>query len=135
MLVQVERSSQGPGDAAPVTVMTSVGTVPAFWGGNPEAAAGEHYIEWELDEEFRWGFNCSPVAVEEPRLWQNERGVFCRGRLGLTGFEGAQPFAHLELAGAMIDLGHIDGLPPGMDGEWIEINLSPEKIKIYPYQL
>lgn len=96
---------------------------------------GEHHIEWELDEDFRWGFNCSPATVGEPCLYQDERGVFCRGRLGLTGIQAAQPFAHLELADAVIDLGHIDGLPQGMTGAWVEIDLRPEKIKIHPYQI
>ncbi|RSM59281.1 hypothetical protein DMH03_25880 [Amycolatopsis sp. WAC 01376] len=135
MLVQVERFSRIPGDAALVTLRTSVGTVPASWGGNLKAAVGEHHIEWELDEDFRWGFNCSPAAVEEPCLYQTESGVFCRGRLGLTGIQAAQAFAHLELADAVIDLGHIDGLPQGMAGAWVEINLRPEKIKIHPYQI
>ncbi|MFJ8912727.1 hypothetical protein [Amycolatopsis sp. NPDC102389] len=135
MLVQVELFSRNPGDATLVTVRTSVGTVQAFWGGNLEAAAGAHHIEWELDEEFRWGFNCSPAAVEEECLYQDERGVFCRGRLGVTGIEAAQPFPHLELVGAVIDLGHIEGLPQGTAGAWVEINLRPEKVKIYPYQI
>ncbi|WP_052121202.1 hypothetical protein [Amycolatopsis sp. MJM2582] len=131
MLVQVERH---PDDAGLVTVRTSVGTVPASWAGNPETATGEHHIEWELDEEFRWGSNCSPVAIEEPRLYNDEREVFYRGRLGLTEIEAAQPLAHLEMAGAVIDLGPIAGLPQGMAGTWVEINLRPEKIKIHPYQ-
>ncbi|WP_410646330.1 hypothetical protein [Amycolatopsis sp. cmx-4-54] len=135
VLVQVERLSRNPGDARLVTVRSSVGSVSASWCGNLEAAAGEHHIEWELDEEFRWGFNCSPATVEEPCLHQDERGVFSRGRLGLTGFESEEPFAHLELAGAVIDLGHIDGLPHGMAGTWVEINLRPEQIKIYPYRI
>jgi hypothetical protein len=59
----------------------------------------------------------------------------CRGRLGLTEMEGVQPFAHLELADALIDLGHVDAMPQGMAGAWVEIHLVPEKIKIYPYQL
>ncbi|WP_329047699.1 hypothetical protein OG738_36100 [Amycolatopsis sp. NBC_01488] len=116
MLVEVERSSPNPGDAALVTLRTSFGTVPVCWGGSWEAAAGEYHVEWELDEEFRWGFTCLPAAVEEPRLYQDGRGVCCRGRLGLTGIAEAQPFAHLELADAVIDLGHVDALPQGMAG-------------------
>lgn len=38
MLVQVERFSRNPGDAALVTVRTPVGTVAASWGGNLESA-------------------------------------------------------------------------------------------------
>jgi hypothetical protein len=135
MLVQMEWFSRNPGDAVLVTLRTSVGTVSACWAGNPEAAAGEHHVEWELDEEFRWGFNCLPAAVEEPCLYQEKRGVFCRGRLGLTEIQAAQPIAHLELADAVIDLGRIEALPQGMAGAWVEIHLKPEKIKIYPYQL
>lgn len=135
MLVEVARISPDPDDAAMVTLRTSVGTVPVRWGGSQEAAAGEHHVEWELDEEFQWGFNCLPAAVEEPRLSQDGRGVCCRGRLGLTGIEAAQPFAHLELAEAVIDLGQVDALPRGMAGAWVEIHLGPEKITIYPYQL
>ena len=135
MLVQVERFSRNPGDAALVTLRTPVGTGSACWAGNLEAAAGEHLVEWELDEEFRWGFNCLPAAVEQPCLYQEERGVSFRGRLGLTEMRPAPPFAHLELADAVIDLGHIEALPEGMAGAWVEIHLGPEKIKIYPYQL
>ncbi|VVJ19564.1 Uncharacterised protein [Amycolatopsis camponoti] len=135
MLVQVERLSRTPDDVTLVTLRTPIGTVSACWAGNLEAAAGEHHVEWELDEEFRWGSNCLPVAVEEPCLRQDEHAVFCRGRLGLTGIEAAQPFAHLELADAVIDLGHVDALPPGMAGAWVEVHLGPEKITIYPYQL
>jgi len=135
VLVEVARISPNPGDAALVTLRTSVGTVRVRWGGSREAPAGEYHVEWELDEEFRWGFNCSPAAVEEPGLYQDGRGVCCRGRLGLTGIEAAQPLAHLELAGAVIDLGHVDALPQGMAGAWVEVRLEPEKIKIYPYRL
>ena len=87
VLVQVERFSGNPGDAALVTLRTPAGIVSARLAGSLEAAAGEHHVEWELDEEFRWGFNCLPAAVEQARLYQEEHGVFCRGRLGLTGIE------------------------------------------------
>jgi NAD(P)-dependent dehydrogenase (short-subunit alcohol dehydrogenase family) len=30
-----------------------------------------HDVEWELDEEFRWGLNCSPVTTGEPYARQN----------------------------------------------------------------
>ncbi|RSN31347.1 hypothetical protein DMC61_14450 [Amycolatopsis sp. WAC 04169] len=135
MLVQVERFFRNPGDAVLDTVRTPVGTVAASWGGNLESAAGEHHVEWDLDEEFRWRFNCSLATVEEACLHQDEREVFCRGRLGLTEVEAAPPLAHLELAGAIIDLGQVDSLPQGMAGAWVEINLRPEKIKIYPYEI
>jgi hypothetical protein len=81
------------------------------------------------------GVNGVPAAVEEPCLSQDECGVFCRGRLGLTGIQAAQPFAHLKLADAIIDLGHIEALPEGMADAWVEIHLRPGKIKIYSYQL
>ncbi|ONF73065.1 hypothetical protein [Amycolatopsis keratiniphila] len=110
-------------------------TAPASWAGNLETAAGEHHIEWELDEEFQWGANCSPAAVEEPCIHQDERGVFYRGRLGLIEIEAEPPLAHLELVDVVIDLGHIEGLPQGMAGAWVEINLKPEKIRVYPYEI
>jgi hypothetical protein len=133
VLIQVEGLTRSPDDVALVEVRTSVGTVAARWCGGPEVAPGAHHVEWELDEEFRWGLNCSQVELEEPYLSQNERWVVFRGRLGLVGTLSVPMFAHLELADAVIDLGHIDALPDGMAGSWVEVRLEPEKIKIYPY--
>ncbi|MEO6083155.1 MAG: hypothetical protein ABIQ18_08610 [Umezawaea sp.] len=99
------------------------------------ATLGTHYVEWELDEEFQWGLNCVRAEVEEPHLCQDERRVVLRGQLGLEGTESAQAFAYLELADSMIALGHIDALPDGMSGAWVELHLEPAKIKLYPYAL
>jgi hypothetical protein len=133
VLVQVEGVIRSPDDAVLVEVRTSVGTVVARWCGDLEATLGAHHVEWELDEEFRWGLNCSQVEVEEPYLCQNERGVFFRSRLGLEETAPVPAFAHLELADALIILGHIDALPEGMAGSWVELHLKPEKVKVYPY--
>jgi hypothetical protein len=135
VLVQVEGVVRSADDGALVEVRTSVGTVAARWCGALDATPGAHHVEWELDEEFRWGLNCSRVEVEEPHLWQNERGVFFRGRLGLEEAASVPAFAHLELAGALIPLGHIDALPEGIAGSWVELHLGPEKVKVYPYLL
>lgn len=133
VLVRVERLTRSPDGAALVEVRTSVGTAAARWCGDPELATGVHHVEWELDEEFRWGLNCSEVEVEEPSLSQSEGGVVFRGRLGVVGTGSVPAFAHLELSDAVIDLGHIDALSDGMAGSWVELYLEPEKIKVYPH--
>ena len=92
-----------------------------------------HHVEWELDDDFRWGINCAQVEIEEPCLSQTERGVVFRGRLGVVGTASEPALTHLELADAIIDLGHIDALPDGMAGSWVELYLAPEKIKVYPF--
>jgi len=133
VLVQVEGAIRSPDGTALVEVRTSVGTAIARWCGDVGATSGAHHVEWELDEEFRWGLNCSQAAVEQPRLCQNERGVFLRGRLGLEETASVPAFAHVELAGALIVLGRIDALPEGMAGSWVELHVKPDKVKVYPY--
>ncbi len=39
------------------------------------------------------------------------------------------------LADSVIDLGHLDALPEGMAGSWIELNPKPANVKIYSYLL
>lgn len=135
VLVQVEEVTRSADDATLVEVRTSVGSAAAHWCGDLGATPGAHHVEWELDEEFRWGLNCSQVDVEGPHLCQNERGVFFRGRLHLDGAASVPAFAHLELADAVIDLGHVDALPEGVAGSWVELHLGPENVKVYPYLL
>ncbi|XVS62227.1 hypothetical protein ACQPYE_28695 [Actinosynnema sp. CA-299493] len=55
-------------------------------------------------------------------MCQNERGVFFRGRLVLEETARATAFAQLELAGASTILGHVDALPEGMAGSWVEVH-------------
>jgi hypothetical protein len=135
MLVQVDKVTRSPDGATLAEVRTSVGTVVARWCGDLGATLGTHHVEWELDEEFQWGLNCSQVEIEEPSLRQNEHGTFFRGRLGLEKTASVQAFAHLELADAVIDLGPIDALPEGAAGSWVELHLKPETISVYPYLL
>jgi hypothetical protein len=133
VLVHVERLTRFPDDTALVEVRTSVGTVAARWCGGPEAVPGVHHVEWELDDEFRWGINCVQVESEESCLSRTGRGVAFRGRLGVVGTASEPALMHLELADAVIDLGHIAGLPDGMAGSWVELYLALEKIKVYPF--
>jgi hypothetical protein len=133
--VQVDVIPPSVDDAASVEVRTSVGTVSARWYGDPGSAPGVHDVEWELDEEFRWGLNCSPATTEEPHVGQNGREVSFRGQLGLVGTASALALAHLELADAVIDLGRIEALPEGTAGSWVEVCLRPEKITVYPAQI
>jgi hypothetical protein len=121
-----------PDDAGLVEVRTAIGVVSARWRGEPGAAPGTHDIEWQLDEEFWWGINCTPVEAERPCLRHKGREVSFQGRLGL---DAASVLAHLELAGAVVFLGHIEALPEGAAGPWVEIHLDREKIKLYPYQV
>lgn len=132
MLVQVDgvRSSDG---ALLAEVKTSVGTAVVRWSDDPPVTPGAHHVEWELDQEFRWGLNCFRAEVEEPRVCQDERGIVFRGRLAVEGTGSVPRFAHLELAGAVIDLGHVDGLPEGVAGSWVEIHVEPDKVKVHPY--
>lgn len=118
-----------------VEVRTPVGTVAAHWGGGLRAAPGAHHVEWELDEEFRWGLNCSRAEAGEPRLCQDERGIFFRGRLDLEATASVPAFAYLELADAVIALGHIDALPEGAAGSWVELRLEAGNVKVFPYLL
>ncbi|MFE9745476.1 hypothetical protein ACFYOT_11270 [Saccharothrix saharensis] len=131
MLVQVEGVTRSASGAALVEVRTSVGTVTVRWCGDLEATPGAHHVEWELDEEFRWGPDCHPVDAGTPRLGQDERGAFFRGRLGLTSSTPA--FAHLELADAVVDLGRVDALPDDAAGSWVEVHLEPGKVAAHPY--
>ncbi|WP_177320643.1 hypothetical protein [Lentzea waywayandensis] len=133
MLVQVERVVRSSDDVVLAYVRTSVGLVVARWCGELEATPGAHHVEWELDEEFRWGLNCSEVEVGEPLVRENERGIFVQGQLGLEAADQGSAFAHLEFADALILLGHINGLPEGMAGSWVELHLPHEKVKVYPY--
>jgi hypothetical protein len=41
----------------------------------------------------------------------------------------------LELADSVIDLGHVDTLPAGMAGSWIELNPRPANVEVYSYLL
>lgn len=118
-----------------VEVRTPVGTVAAHWVADQRPVPGAHHVEWELDEEFRWGLNCSRAEVGEPRLCQNERRIYSRGRLGLEATASVPAFAYLELVDAVIALGHIDALPEGAAGSWIELRLEPENVEVYPYLL
>ncbi|WP_141980936.1 hypothetical protein [Saccharothrix saharensis] len=131
MLVHVEKVTRSPSGAALVEVRTSVGTVTARWCGDQEATSGAHHVEWELDEEFRWGLDCRRVDDEAPHLGQDERGAFFRGRLGLT--SSVPAYAHLEVADSVIDLGRVDALPDCVAGSWVEVHLEPEKVAVHPY--
>lgn len=141
MLVQVERLTESACGAVSVEVRTSVGMVTARWRGDRDATPGEHHVEWTLDEEFRWKHNCFQTAAEEPRVRHSERAVVFRGRLMLDVAEAAdddhaapgERWATLVLGDALIMLGHIEALPDGMAGSWVELHVAPENVEIHPY--
>lgn len=131
MLVRVERLTESAGGAVVVEVRTSVGTVTARWRGDRTATPGAHHVEWTLDEEFRWGLNCFQTAAGEPRVRHGESAVVFRGRLMLDA--AGEQWATLVLGDALIMLGHIEALPDGVAGAWVEIHVAPENIEVHPY--
>lgn len=133
MLVQVAGVVGSAGGADRVEVRTPVGTVVARWCGASRAVPGTHHVEWDLDQEFRWGLTCSPADVDSPRVRGDEHGSLFRGRLVLEATTSAPVFAHLELAGAVIALGHVDALPEGVSGSWVELHLEPGTVAVHPY--
>ena len=43
--------------------------------------------------------------------------------------------AQERLRSSVIDLGHVEALPEGMAGSWVELRLEPENVKVYSYLL
>ncbi|MFD7866448.1 hypothetical protein [Streptomyces sp. NPDC057682] len=133
MLVRVEAVGEDADGRATVRVCSEVGTVAAFWCGDPTGVGREHHVEWTVEEDVAWGGNTRPATSFSPGVDEEEDGrIVFRGRLGLTGDGGAV----LEVAGTHIlfDLAY----PPpstAVHGTWVEISVQRNSVSLWPYLL
>ncbi len=58
MLVEVEKIAKFSWSPVLAQVSTPVGRTAVRWCGDPDVAAGQHRVEWEIDEEIVWGQEC-----------------------------------------------------------------------------
>ncbi|GAA3990970.1 hypothetical protein GCM10022247_07240 [Allokutzneria multivorans] len=130
MLVEVIGLVVAEGGVVLAEVRTPVGAVTVKWCDEREPSLGAHQVEWELDVEFRWGQDVLRAEDRSEWLSQNEHEIAFRGRLSLA--ESEPPLAHVELAGAVIDLGHVEGVPTDLSATWVELRVPSEKVALYP---
>ncbi|MFF5225767.1 hypothetical protein [Dactylosporangium sp. NPDC000521] len=131
MLVEVEKIAKFPWSPILAQVSTPFGRTAVRWCGDPNAAAGQHHVEWEIDEEIVWGKNAKPTSEAAAELRQGGHCVIVRGRLDVT-VDGA---AVLDLAGTVILLDLAVPVPAEVAGTWVELFIQRENIALYPYNL
>ncbi|RPE28013.1 hypothetical protein EDD38_7321 [Kitasatospora cineracea] len=115
-----------------IRVYTPVGHAVVVWRGEPNEAAGRHFIEWTVGEDILWGVNTRPALLAEPGVWEEAGRVVLRGRLELV----EEPVAVLAVGDSQVLL-EVGSPPPpdNIDGTWVEISLAVETVELYPYSL
>ncbi|WP_086824241.1 hypothetical protein [Allokutzneria sp. NRRL B-24872] len=131
MLVEVVGTVVGERGAVLAEVRTPVGAVTVRWCGDQEPSVGAHEVEWELDADFRWGHDVRRVEGRSEWLRQHQREIIFRGRSHLADEEPS--LVHLELAGSVIDLGWVEGMPTDLPDPWVEVRVLAEKVALHPY--
>ncbi|MEV7723453.1 hypothetical protein AB0P15_01815 [Streptomyces sp. NPDC087917] len=132
MWVEIEAVRQDPATPMTVRVRSAVGTVVVFWQGATVAVAGDHHVEWTVDEDIVWSLNAGPAPSARSELSEDGDRIVFQGRLSLTE-DGA---AVLDVGGTLILFDVAGPLPPdGADGAWIQVRVGRGDVSVWPHQL
>ncbi|MER7764318.1 hypothetical protein [Streptomyces sp. NPDC097619] len=131
MLVRIEKLPQIPQRPMTVRAHSPVGVAVVLWCGDPEEAAGNHLVEWTVDQDILWGRNTQPAALAAPGLWQEGDRVVMRGQLHLT--EDGAAYLHVGDSSILFDLA--SPIPASVDRTWVEVSVEAENVALYPYRI
>ncbi|MBO0517210.1 hypothetical protein [Streptomyces beijiangensis] len=110
-------------------VRTPVGDLTAHWCGKPDDAPGTYTVEWTIDTELAWGQNARPSPTPGPALLTGGGCTVRRGQLDVT-VDGIGVL-HLGDTSVLLDLAA--PLPQSAVATWVDFEVTPEEIGLYPY--
>ncbi|MFJ7067818.1 hypothetical protein [Streptomyces sp. NPDC101115] len=85
-----------------------------------------------MEEDIAWAVNAWPSTAGTAELREDGDRIVFRGQLSLTEDGGAV----LEVGGAVILFDLADPpLPESVDGSWVEVRVTQDRVTVWPYEV